>query len=191
MRLVLSRRPPGPKECAWWLGKPASSPPEGFPTGMYDRHESSVHCRRDESADAAFERIREQLFAYDIFPATLMHFAFCPGNRIELHGLIVQRAGIGPIRLESAVRVVDVWDTETVDGRDAGFRYVTLAGHPERGVASFAVRRDSSGGVHVILDARSQPGTLIARLGRPVARRVQVAATRAAVKRLAGRAGLR
>jgi uncharacterized protein (UPF0548 family) len=187
MRLVLSRQPPGPEACARWLDAPATSPPEGLPTGIYDRYEAQVHCRRGESADAAFERIRGRLFAYDIFPRSLIRFALCSGRRIELDGLIIQRAGVGPIRLESAVRVVDLWDRDAGDAREAGFRYVTLAGHPERGVASFAVRRDSSGDVQLTLDARSQAGAAMARLGRPVARRVQLAATHAAMKRLAGK----
>ena len=187
MRLVLSQQPPGPETCARWHDAPATSPPEGLATGVYDRYEAHVHCRPGESADAAFERIREQLFAYDIFPPSLIRFALCSGRRIELDGLIVQRAGVGAIRLESAVRVVEVWDRDTGDGREAGFRYVTLAGHPERGVASFAVRRDSSGDVLLTLDARSQAGTLTARLGRPVARRVQLAATNAAMRQLAGK----
>jgi len=186
VRLLLSRQWPGPAACARGHDAPATSPPEGLSTGVYDRYEAQVLCRRDESADAAFERIRGQLFAYDIFPPSLMRFALCSGRSIVLGGLIVQRAGVGPIRLESAVRVVDVWDTTRGNRREAGFRYVTLARHPERGVASFAVRRDSSGDVQLILDARSQPGTLMARLGRTVGRRVQVAATNAAMKRLAG-----
>ena len=60
--------------------------------------------------------------------------------------------------------MVDIWDTDAGGAREAGFRYVTLEGHPERGVASFAVRRNSSGDVQLILDARSQAGTLMARL---------------------------
>jgi uncharacterized protein (UPF0548 family) len=131
-------------------------------------------------------RIRRQLFAYDIFPPSIVRFILCPGPTIEVGRLIVQRAGVGPIRLESAVRVVEVWDTNAGDDREAGFRYVTLAGHPERGAASFAVCRDSLGVVQLILDARSQPGTLMTRISRPVARRVQLAATKAAVKRLSG-----
>jgi uncharacterized protein (UPF0548 family) len=140
VRLVLSRREPGPKACARWQDKPATSPPEGLPTGIYDHYEAKLHRRRDESPDEAFERIRAQLFAYDIFSPSLMRYSLCSGDRIELDSLIVQRAGVGPIRLESAVRVVDIWDRDAGDGREAGFRYVTLAGHPERGVASFAVR---------------------------------------------------
>jgi uncharacterized protein (UPF0548 family) len=151
---------------------------------VYDRYEAEVHRRRGEDADAAFDRIRRQLFAYDIFPPKLIRFVLCPGRTVELGGLIVQRAGFGPIRLESAVRVVDVWDRDADNARDAGFRYVTLAGHPERGVASFAVHRDPSGIVTLTLDARSQAGTLVSRVGRPIARRVQMGATRAAVTRL-------
>jgi uncharacterized protein (UPF0548 family) len=151
----------------------ATSPPEGLPTGIYDRHQAQVHCLPGEDADAAFDRVRRHLFAYDIFPPKLIRFVLCPGPNIETGGLIVQRAGVGPLRLESAVRVVEVWDRDADGAREAGFRYVTLAWHPERGVASFAVHRDKSGNVQLTLEARSQAGTLITRLGRPVARRVQ------------------
>ena len=63
-----------------------------------------MHCRRHESGDAAFERVRAQLFAYDIFSPSLMRFSLCSRGRIELGGLIVQRAGVGPIRLEGRKR---------------------------------------------------------------------------------------
>ena len=47
--------------------------------------------------------------------------------------LILQRLGRGPARFEFAVRVVEKWDRHTPNGLDAGFTYVTLEGHPERG----------------------------------------------------------
>src|SRR5437588_9072271 len=109
MRLVLSQRAPGPETCAKWNGVAPTSPPQGLPTGTYDRHEAQVHWLHGEDADAAFERIRTQLFAYDIFPPNLVRFVLCPGRTIEAGGLIVQRAGLGPLRLESAVSVVEVW----------------------------------------------------------------------------------
>jgi len=184
MRLVVSRQTPGSEACARWDEAAPTSPPEGLPTGIYDRHQRQVRLLDGEDPDAAFDRIRTQLFAYDIFPSNLIRFVICPGRTVEPGAPIVQRAGVGPIRLESAVRVVDAWDRDTDGERDAGFRYVTLAGHPERGVASFAVHRDKSGEVGLTLDARSQAGTPVTRLGRPIARRVQLAATRAALKRL-------
>lgn len=55
----------------------------------------------------------------------------------------------------------------------AGFAYGTLHGHPARGEEAFIVTRGGGRVVfHVI--AFSQPGLLLARLGAPVARAVQV-----------------
>ena len=69
--------------------------------------------------------------------------------------------------------------------RKAGFRYVTLQGHPECGIASFEVRSGPKGEVTILLDARSRPGSWLTRLGRPFARRFQQTMTRAALRRLA------
>jgi len=184
MGIVLAMRPPGPEACARWNSVEATSPPEGLATGVYDVHQAEVHFQQDQDAEAAFERIRGRLFAYDIFPSQVMRHVTCPGPAIERGTLIVQQVGMGPLRLESAVRVVEVWDTATDGHREAGFRYVTLAGHPERGVASFAVHRDEAGVVRITLDARSQPGTRVSRVGRPIARPAQLAMTRAALRRL-------
>ncbi len=98
--------------------------------------------------------------------------------------VIVQRVGFGPVALESAVRVVDVWQRQTDGGQEAGFRYVTLAGHPERGAASFEVRMGRDETIQLILEARSTPGSVTTRLARPVARAIQLALTRAALRRL-------
>ncbi len=186
MRIVLAVRPPGPDACIRWEKVKPTSPPAGLPTGTYDIHEAEVRCLPREGADAAFERTRARLLAYDIFPPRLIRHTICPGPEIERGSLIIQQVGFGPLRLESAVRVVDVWDTATEGRREAGFRYVTLAGHPERGVASFDVHRDQTGAVRLTLEARSQAGTLLTRVGRPIARGAQLAMTRAALKRLAG-----
>ena len=189
MGIVVAVRAPGLEACAKWKAVEPTSPPEGLPTGIYDMHQAPVHLQQNEDADAAFERIRARLFVYAIFPSRVMRNVICPGPAIERGTLIVQQVGIGPFRLESAVRVVEVWDRATDGQRDAGFRYVTLAGHPERGVASFAVHRDESGVVRLTLDARSQAGTLLTHLGRPIARPAQLAVTKAALKRLAAGPG--
>jgi len=87
--------------------------------------------------------------------------------------------------------VIAVWDRVAGDAegepgavRMVGFRYVTLQGHPECGVASFEARVGSTGDVTIVLGARSRPGTWLTRLGRPFARRIQRAVTRAALRRL-------
>jgi uncharacterized protein (UPF0548 family) len=186
VRIAFTRRAPNREICDRWSGAPATSPPDGLPTSTHERYESVVELRTGEDADAAFDRVRARLFAYDIFSPRLVRFVLCPNGIVELDALIVQHVGVGPIRLESAVRIVDVWDHSSDEQRDPGFRYVTLAGHPERGVESFAVQRDKSGEVLLTVEARSEAGTIITRIGRPVARRVQVAATRTALRRLSG-----
>lgn len=186
MRLVLSRQPPDSHALARWETAPATSSAEGFPDSPLDTHEAPVRLLAGEEPDAAFERVRHRLFAYDIFPPNLMRFAMCPPAPTGPGTLIVQRVGFGPLRLDAAVRVVESWDRREGGEREAGFRYVTLAGHPERGMASFRVHRNSAGAVKLSLEARSGPGTLLTRVGRPAARRAQLAMTRAALRRLAG-----
>jgi uncharacterized protein (UPF0548 family) len=94
--------------------------------------------------------------------------------------LIVQRFGLGPVRLEFAVRVVEMWDRDT----DAGFTYVTLEGHPERGTESFRVRLGPEGQLAVTIEAWSGPGHWFVSLVRPIARVIQRAMTRRALRRL-------
>jgi uncharacterized protein (UPF0548 family) len=55
----------------------------------------------------------------------------------------------------------------------AGFAYGTLPGHPERGEEAFIVVREG-GRLVFRVGAFSRPGDLLARLGGPVARMVQV-----------------
>jgi uncharacterized protein (UPF0548 family) len=61
-----------------------------------------------------------------------------------------------------------------VDDRDRfGFGYGTLPGHPECGEESFVVERNSDATVFRIT-AFSRPADIVARVGAPVARRLQV-----------------
>lgn len=138
-----------------------------------------------ETPTAAFERVRGRLLAYDIFPPALVRYVICPEPPIRTGATIVQRVQLGILALEAAVRVVDAWDRVEGEMREAGFSYVTLQGHPECGIASFRVRLGGDGTVTVSIDARSQPGLLLTRLGRPIARAFQRAMTKAALRRLA------
>lgn len=142
-----------------------------------------------ETALTAFERVRRRLLDYDIFPPALVGKLVTPDGPIVRGSTIVQRLGLGAIFVEAATRVVEVWDTvEPSDGsRSAGFAYVTLQGHPERGVATFEVRQEGDA-VFVVLTARSVPGTFLTRMASPLMRVVQRGITRRAIKRLAGAA---
>lgn len=136
---------------------------------QHDRYEARVHDN--------FEAALDRLTRYAIFPPARMRAAVCsPDARVALGVTIVQRVRFGPLALESAVRVVEY-------ERSAGaarFAYATLDGHPERGIASFALERQPSE-LRFIAEAWSRPGHLLAWLGRPLARHLQRSITREAV----------
>lgn len=186
MRVALTRIPATP-DGERYLRRPTTSGREGPGDGVLDTYCELVPLRQGEVASAAFERVYQRLCRYDIFPPTLVGSRIFPDGGITDGCTIVQRLGVGWMFLESATRVVDIWDM--VDGygsRRAGFAYVTVQGHPERGVATFEVHKVGDV-VSVVLTAHSTPGTALTRLARPVTRMVQRAVTRRAVWRLVGR----
>jgi uncharacterized protein (UPF0548 family) len=168
-----------------------TSAPDGPPGALVDRYEAPARIGPSDTPSAVFARLRDRVLTYDIFPPHVVQATIWPAGPVTPGATIVQRILCGPLALEAAVRVIEVWDQPLPSGSDttdrhgtAGFRYVTLQGHPECGVASFEVRTDAAGEVLVILGARSRPGIWATRLGRPFARRFQQAMTRAALRRL-------
>lgn len=185
MDVVRTRRPPDSASCARWGRAAETSPPSGPPDPTIDHDAAPVRVRPGEGAADAFVRVRDRLLAYDVFPPALVRSAICPAGPLRAGATIVQQILLGPLALEMAVRVVDDWDRSEGGAREAGFSYVTLQGHPERGVATFRVRLDEAGAVTVAIDARSRPGLRLTRLGRPIARALQRGLTRSALRRLA------
>jgi uncharacterized protein (UPF0548 family) len=59
----------------------------------------------------------------------------------------------------------------------AGFAYGTLPGHPETGEELFSLQRDPDGTITFTVAAFSNPATLLARAGGPVARWAQATMT--------------
>jgi uncharacterized protein (UPF0548 family) len=186
MHVMLARVRPGADPCARWRLRAPTSTREGMPTWRHDRYEAEVVRPANETPEAAFERVWTKVAHYRIFPDALLWAAICPPGEVTKGAVIVQRFRVWRVTLECAVRVIDRWDERTGHTRRAGFRYVTLAGHPERGVESFEVRSDATGRITVMIDARSRAGTLLTWLGHPFARRVQVTATERALLALTG-----
>lgn len=183
MRIAF-RRWPTAEEGQRYVGMPPTSDRGGPPRAKLDAYKSQVRIGGDESIDAAFERLRRQLFNYAIFSPRVLGYKLLPEDRIAVGCTVVQRLGVGAIFLESATRVVEVWDTTDERGsRAAGFAYVTLQGHPERGVATFEVLHDA-GTLYVVLTARSTPGAALTRIASPVTRLVQRSITKRAVQLL-------
>lgn len=162
---------------------------EGPTSPTVDHYRAEVRIGPLDTASAAFDRVRDRLFSYAIFPSWLIHYASCPPGPIAEGTTIVQRVVFGPTALEMAVRVIAVWNREQRSLAEAGFTYATVAGHAECGVATFQVRRDEGQRVTVYIEARSRPGTHLTRLGRPVARLFQRTLTRVALHRLASAGG--
>ena len=87
--------------------------------------------------------------------------------------IVTARAGL--IHALAPCRIV-----YTIDEPDRfGFAYGTLPGHPECGEEAFIVERDHAGRATFSIVAFSRPAELLARLGRPVARSIQVRVTHA------------
>jgi uncharacterized protein (UPF0548 family) len=110
---------------------------------------------------------------YRIFPEHRMRHHVCSdGGMIRPGVVIVQRLFAGPMAVEMAVRVVEVFDERT-KGRRVGFSYVTVEGHVERGVATFSVCLEADGMATFRIDSWSRPGNVFAVIGHPFVRRMQ------------------
>jgi uncharacterized protein (UPF0548 family) len=168
--------------CARWQGVEPNDSLDGV-HGVVDHYRREVQPGATSEPDATFARSLDRLWRYEVFPPSVMQPIVCSEDGILREGTtIVQRVAIGPLRIEPAVRVLRVWRTANADTEEAGFTYATLPGHPERGTSSFWVtHHNASGRTYFAIEARSQPGPLLYRLGRPLARRFQRRATLAAL----------
>jgi uncharacterized protein (UPF0548 family) len=92
-----------------------------------------------------------------------------PSYPPRLGGTVALAIAFGPASVLAPCRVV-----ATTDASDEfGFTYATLPGHPEQGEETFLLRRGSDGRVEFQVTAVSRPADILARLGGPVAKRVQ------------------
>jgi uncharacterized protein (UPF0548 family) len=159
-------------ECAGWAALEANATRDEVHGGGY------VHDVYEAPLIGDFERAVDALLAYRIFAPRRMHAHVCTADRrVAIGATIVQRVALGPVALETAVRVIEL--ERTVDR--AYLAYATLQGHPERGIASFAVIR-APDQTKFEAHAWSRPGSWLTALGRPVSRALQRALTREAVR---------
>lgn len=167
-----------PLDCSLYARLPTTATPDVVGQAGF------VHDQYATSFEGSFETASEALLRYRVFDPARMLARVCTEDGLVAEGAtIVQRVRIGPASLETAVRVVGV---QRSDER-VGFSYVTVRGHPEQGLASFAVLRVPGGG-RIEAEAWSKPGSLLTLLGRPIARRLQRRFTREALASLHERA---
>ena len=192
----------------WFLRRPGASvldellarlrdAPLSYPERGMSLGEVSVpthyHCERHRVAlDVDFDAAKAALAA---FATHRLHYMFlhpeAPSVRLGLDVIVCAR--IGPVWTANPCRVVAV--NESPDR--FAYAYGTLPGHSEHGEESFAVERVREGGVLRVYGetvAYARPQDILARLGEPIAHRVQasikvdyMAALVAAVSRHAAR----
>jgi uncharacterized protein (UPF0548 family) len=156
-------------------------------TGRHDRYSVELPMPSSSFAEGTpslLERARDALLRYDIYAPRRMRSAVCsPDGRVCVGALIIQRVCVGPIAVETAVRVVDVFEASEM--RRVGFTYVTLQGHVEKGVASFLVaRHDDAAGQRLTFNIESWSTSArgMAQAIAPLSRLVQKAISREALE---------
>lgn len=186
MRPVLASRLRGASvDCKAWQAAPQTD------TGVLDagrgeRHHAEITFAGDT---ARFERALELVMRYAMFPPSVVLPTVCSADGRLMPGVtVVQRVFIGPLGVQSGVRIMDVFDEATSDSRRAGFSCGTLLGHPERGVERFALTQ-AGDQITFSLDSRSELAALYARLGSPFARFFQHRAVDAAMRHLVASTG--
>ncbi len=143
-----------------------------------------------QDAEAAFERVRDRILRLRLFPPqSISLYADTPDARAALGATVVQHFFLGPLAVESGVRIVGLEDRADDASRHVSLTWATLKGHPERGIETFSARMDAGGMIHVAIHARSRPGALVVRLASPIARRLQVRLSHQSLALLAKAAG--
>ena len=140
--------------------------------------------RRSAPGRAAFDRAAAAIFDWRLQRGTGLRVR-AGGRRREAGAVVVLTAGLPWFGYDIPCRVV--W--AQTEGDEQGFGYGRLPGHPESGEECFVVTLRPDGDVVFTTRVFSRLATPLARLGGPVSRMIQRAATEgygAAAKRAAG-----
>ncbi len=174
---LASRLRDAPADCDRWQAA-AQTDSGQVGAGPGQPYHDKVRFRGDA---ARFGRVLDLVMRYQMFPPTLLTPSVCSAEgQLARDVTVVQRIFMGPIGLESGIRVTAVFDEVTPDGRRAGFACATLEGHPERGVERFTLTL-ADGEITFMMEARSSLAALYARLAPPAARFFQHRAVAAAL----------
>lgn len=120
------------------------------------------------SGDTVFEVAAARLLSWDMHRGAGIHVP--ADTPAAAAGLDVRLGfGLGPVRATAPCRVIEVFDT----GRQRGFSYGTLDGHPESGEETFVVERTADGRVRGTVIAFSRPARWYTRLAGPVGHMLQ------------------
>ncbi len=140
-------------------GATRGEPPRGYTSDRYGT----------ELGRVPFDRARDAIGAYKMYPAPWTRVVALDAEIREgaLFGALIHHLGFWSL---NPCRILDV-----VDEADRyGFAFGTVWGHSERGEERFLVSRDAAGLVRYDVVAFSRPAHVLARLGAPVARHLQL-----------------
>jgi hypothetical protein len=171
----------------FWSGV-LSGPQEGDQHAVYER-EVAYENPGDPEQNGPHRRLAAVILRYEVFPTTWVS-GVLHREPVEIGDTVGIRYHFVPgIDLFFAARVTERFDECVGTVWRTGFTYATVAGHPEYGVETFSVEKDTTTGkVIVALRSWSRPGTFLALLCPPWVRRQQVRASYGALANLASRA---
>lgn len=177
--ILLRRRP---VDLSYWRAAGVSANADLALRWREDRFDGVV---RDVGAEG-FDRVRDALLTYTFFPSDrLTGTVDTHDGRLIPGATIVQRVRVWLVGFDSGTRVVALADGADEAGRRfVRFSYVTLVGHPEAGIATFAATESGTGDVLVSVVTRSRAAAWWARLGLPVTRAMQLQTNRRVIARL-------
>ena len=153
-------------------GSPLSYAPIGISRGSPAGYDLDEHCLTIGQGERVFERAKSALDAWATFRLgwVELHPARAPTTPGTTVAILVTYLGCWSLH---ACRVVERLPTSP-DRLVHGFAYGTLHAHAERGEELFAVEFSvADGSVWYRIRAVSRPHTVVARLGYPLARRLQ------------------
>ena len=149
-------------DCARWSGLAPSLSESEARAGRHASDAITVVESTDPARIAAvFDCAVDLLEQYRVFPVARMRAKVCSDSgRIEPGATIIQQIAVGPMGFEAAVRVLGTQRSSSGEGPSYAFEYATLDGHPEQGIARFAVQQRGTDlcRVEFTIESWSAPG---------------------------------
>jgi uncharacterized protein (UPF0548 family) len=151
------------KDEVWNYSEQAATQNLNFPKGYnHDRYK----CYLGEG-DEAWQAAKAALSNWKMFPKWTSIY---PSNAAQTLGQeVLVTVKLAPLYWLNGARVVYTLDED----QRFGFAYGTLKSHAERGEELFMVSRNENGEVFFELQAFSQPFHPLAKIGKPLVRRLQ------------------
>ncbi|MSR31397.1 MAG: DUF1990 family protein [Gemmataceae bacterium] len=173
-----------------WVNRPFTPTADLGPRSN-DRRDSfekivAVEVAGAPEANGAHRRVARAIFAYEVFPPkvvspVLRKVPLEPGDTV---GILFHF--LPGLDMFCAARVVECFDEEQGGQWRTGFKYRTLAGHPELGEEIFSVEKNmATGEVVAALRSWSRPGNWLTWLAGPYTRHLQVRSNQSALVHMA------